>query len=87
MAEPEKRDRPTPVEPPAPDGRDPARARYYLIAALRLGGAALVIAGIMAMEGRLDWGREVGTVLAIAGLVDFFLVPRLLARRWKSPPQ
>jgi hypothetical protein len=71
----------------APGKTDAAKARYYFIAAHRVVGAALVILGMMAMEGRLDWGEGVGKVLAIVGIIDFFLIPLLLARMWRSLPQ
>ena len=68
---------------PAPS--DPARARFLFIAVQRLVGAALVVLGMLAMQGALDWGRGVGTVLAIAGLIVFFVVPLFLARAWRTP--
>ena len=70
-----------------PEGRDPAKARFYFIAAHRVVGVVLLVLGIMAMEGRIDWGEGVGKVLAIVGLIDFFLIPLMLARMWKSLPQ
>ena len=75
-------------EAPEPrSGSDPAKARFYFIAAHRLFGAVLVILGMLAMQGALDWGKNVGKVLAIVGLVDFFLIPLVLARMWKSLPK
>lgn len=66
-------------------GHDPARARFFFIAAHRLVGAVLVLLGMLAMQGALDWGKGLGKVLAITGLVAFFLVPLFLARAWRSP--
>lgn len=74
------------TENPSP-GRDPARARFYFIAAHRLVGAVLVILGMLAIEGALDWGRGVGKVLAIVGLIDLFVIPLVFARMWKSLPK
>lgn len=68
-------------------GSDPARARFWFIAAHRVIGAALVILGMMAMQGVLDWGKGLGKVLAIVGLIDFFVIPLVLARMWKSLPK
>jgi uncharacterized membrane protein HdeD (DUF308 family) len=72
-------------------GRDPAAARFAVIQVLRLSGVALVILGLVIVAGpsqRLsglpDW---VGYILLIAGLADVFVVPTLLARRWRSPPE
>jgi hypothetical protein len=78
---------------PAPEtrgvkpGTDPAKARFWFIAGHRLIGAVLVILGILAIEGALGWGRGVGKVLAIVGLIDFFVIPLLFARLWKSVPR
>lgn len=64
-----------------------ARARFYFIAAHRVFGAALVILGMMAMQGVLDWGEGVGKVLALVGLIDFFVIPLVLTRMWRSLPK
>lgn len=72
-------------DPPA--SADPARARFYFIAAHRVVGAVLVILGMLAMQGALDWGVGVGSVLAIVGLIDFFVIPLVLARMWRSVPK
>lgn len=74
--------RDTPVSTP-----DPARARFWFIAAHRVVGAVLVMLGMLAMQGALDWGEGVGKVLAIVGLVDFFVIPLIFARMWRSIPK
>ena len=74
-------------ETPPRSGHDPARARFWFIAAHRLLGAILIGLGILAMQGALDWGRDLGKVIAIAGLIEFFLMPLVLARMWKSIPR
>lgn len=68
-----------------PEPKDPARARFLFISAHRLVGAALVIFGILAMQGALDWGKGLGKVLAITGLIVFFVIPLFLARAWRTP--
>lgn len=78
--------RPDPAHSPA-TRRDPARARFYFIAAHRVVGAVLIMLGMLAMQGALDWGKGVGKVLAIVGLVDFFVIPLVFARMWKSIPK
>lgn len=80
---------PTPTARPGHDPvpHDPAKARFYFIAAHRVVGAVLVILGMLAMQGALDWGEGVGKVLAIVGLIDFFLIPLVLARMWRSLPK
>lgn len=73
--------------PEARPGNDPAKARFYFIAAHRVVGAALIVLGMLAMQGALDWGEGVGKVLAIVGLIDFFVIPLVLSRMWRSLPK
>lgn len=92
MVDPGKDDRPglsppPPIGPRAPGEPDPARARFWFIAAHRVVGAVLIALGMLAMQGALDWGTGVGKVLAIVGLIDFFLVPMVFARMWRSIPK
>ena len=72
-------------------GRGPAAARFAVIQVLRLSGVALVILGLVIVAGpsqRLsglpDWA---GYIVLVVGLADVFVVPTLLARRWRSPPE
>ncbi|MCW1383959.1 hypothetical protein OLX02_14140 [Novosphingobium sp. KCTC 2891] len=69
-------------------GRDPAIARFAVLQAVRLSGAVMVLLGVMAQSGNVAWLAGVppvaGFALAMAGLAEFFFVPRFLARRWKS---
>ena len=73
------------AQPGGSTGSDPAKARFYFIAGHRFVGAVLVILGMLAMQGALDWGRGLGKVLAATGLVVFFVVPLLLSRAWRTP--
>lgn len=75
------------LSPPPSPGADPARMRFWFIAAHRFAGAVLVMLGMLAIEGALDWGRGVGVVLAIVGLIDFFVAPLLFASMWRSAPK
>lgn len=67
--------------------RDPARARFWFIAGHRLVGALLIMLGMLAMQGALDWGRDLGKIIAVAGLIVFFLIPLVFARMWRSLPE
>ena len=67
--------------------RDPARARFLAIALIRISGAAMIMLGLLALNGALDWGATVGGALVVLGIFDFAVVPILLSRRWRSPPQ
>ncbi len=61
------------------------RARFLALNAVRIAGVALVLAGLLIESGRIDPPRAVGWIFLAVGLADFFLVPRLLARRWRTP--
>ncbi len=65
-----------------------ARNRFLVISVVRLGGAVLLMLGLIAANGRL-WGlpREVGIALVLVGAIEFAILPRLLARRWRSPAE
>jgi hypothetical protein len=70
---------PTPV--------DPARGRFFILSLLRVGGALMVLAGMVAASGRFASIPVVaGYALIVVGLVDMAVVPQILARRWRTPP-
>lgn len=64
---------------------DRARARFIAIQALRWTGVAMVLIGLLAMNGRIDLPRAAGYVLVTVGLFDVLIMPTLLARRWRTP--
>lgn len=66
--------------------RDPAAARFAVIQIMRLAGVAMVVLGMLAATGRLSQLPEwAGYLLLVIGLADVFVMPTLLARRWRSP--
>lgn len=67
--------------------QDPAKSRWIAIQLIRLTGVAMAVLGLVVLGGRIDWPPITGYILAAAGLFDAMVVPRLLARRWKSPPE
>ncbi len=69
------------------DEPDPARARYFAMAAARLGGAVIAVIGIV-LAGRAgdDGQRLAGVAVTVVGLIDMAVMPRLLAQRWRTPP-
>ncbi|WP_414901606.1 hypothetical protein ACMT1E_00845 [Sphingomonas flavalba] len=73
------------------DNRDrdaQARTRYFALSLVRLSGAVLVLIGIVVTSGRVESLPAVaGYALIGAGLLDMVLFPRLLARRWRTPPR
>ena len=72
---------------PAPD---PAGARFAVLQLVRLSGALLALAGVLVVSGKISWMPHLpgalGYILIGLGLGDFFALPPLLARRWKSKP-
>lgn len=64
-----------------------ARTRYFVMTFARIGGAAMAFFGIVISAGRFESiPPAVGYVLVIAGLIDIAVVPRMLARKWRTPP-
>lgn len=66
-------------------GADPARRRYFTIQAVRAAGVAMVLLGILVLNGKLAWPELLGYFLVLNGLFDALFLPTLLARRWKTP--
>lgn len=68
---------------------DPAMARWLVIQLLRWIGVAMIVLGILLNEGRLailESGNDLlGYALIVIGLLDGFVAPVFLARRWRSP--
>lgn len=63
-----------------------ARARFFIMNAVRLTGVALVIVGLLVIEGRIELPEVVGWVFLPVGLIEIFVVPTILARKWRTPP-
>lgn len=61
-----------------------AKARYAVMNIARIGGLAMVILGIAIARGLVPLPYALGVVLAVLGLLEFFFLPTLLARRWKA---
>ena len=67
---------------------DQARNRYFLMTASRLLGVAGALLGLVligravAMEQKL-----IGLALVLAAMLFIAVVPRALARRWRTPPE
>lgn len=66
------------------DAEARARSRFFAIGMLRLGGAVVTMLGLLILAGRIAAPDLAGYLLLVVGLVDFFVVPVLLARRWRS---
>ena len=66
-------------------GKDPAKARFFALGLIRLSGALMVLFGLLITERRVDLPWILGVVLTVFGFFDVFVMPKLLARRWRTP--
>lgn len=67
-----------------------AKKRFFALAAMRLMGALLIIAGFILIRGAWTIAgqptdRWIGVAVVLAGVFDYAVMPRILARRWRSP--
>lgn len=67
---------------------DIARNRYFMLTGVRLAGVAGAVLGLV-LIGRAQAAapKVVGTALVLAALLMIAIVPRALARRWRTPRQ
>lgn len=61
-----------------------AKRRFAVINLVRLGGLLMVLAGIAAQQGVLPLPDPIGLILVVLGLIEFFALPNVLARRWRT---
>ena len=63
------------------------RNRYFTLVATRLGGSAGALLGLLLIA-RSDatLPKVIGTALVLSALLMIAIVPRALARRWRTPP-
>ena len=66
---------------------DPAASRFVAMNVTRLLGAAFVIVGMLLATGRIlpQIPHWVGYILIANGLVDIFIIPAVMARKWRTP--
>lgn len=71
----------------APQQKDPARQRFMVLTLLRFSGVALMLIGMANMVARtVEPADLIGGAIFIVGLLDSLILPRLLARKWRTPP-
>ena len=72
-----------------PVSDDTAHQRWMVIQLLRFVGFALAILGIVMARDVVDLAGEnnrmVGYAFIVVGLIDGFVMPQFLARKWRSP--
>ncbi len=64
---------------------DLSRRRFFVIGIFRLIGVAMVMLGILIARGVIGWPAAAGYVLIAVGLADTFVMPQILARKWRTP--
>ena len=64
-----------------------ARKRFMLLQLVRLGGAAMAMLGAVIISGRLIDMPELGYALLVVGALEFFLLPNIVAKNWRSPDE
>lgn len=74
-------------DPTPQDNEALAKQRFMMLNLVRLMGLAMVLVGIAIAQGVIDLPMPFGIILAIAGLLEFFLMPNILAKNWKSPDE
>lgn len=68
------------------DTPDPARARFFTLGLIRLGGVALAFLGVSIIAKRwIEPAEIIGGILMFVAAVDVLVVPVLLSKRWRTP--
>ncbi|WP_283420111.1 hypothetical protein [Sphingopyxis sp. Geo48] len=73
-----------------PSDESLAKKRFFAIASMRLMGAIFIIAGFILIRGAFELAgqptdRWIGVAVVLVGVFDFAIMPKILARRWRSP--
>lgn len=64
----------------------PAKSRFFVLAAIRLGGVAMTMVGVSILMKRwLEPSDIIGTALMVLGVVETIVVPIILVRAWATP--
>lgn len=63
-----------------------ARYRFFIMSFARVGGLALLLIGVAITRGAVPLSPQwiFGAVLAVLGLLEFFFLPPIIAKRWKA---
>ena len=67
------------------EARDPAKARFLALTLIRWIGVGLVLLGILVTAGKVHLPWITGPIFVGFGLFDAFVMPVILARKWKTP--
>lgn len=67
---------------------DPARSRWLLLVLVRLATAVAAVLGIILLARSEDVPNKIlGGAVVLSALWSMAVLPRALARRWRSPSQ
>jgi uncharacterized membrane protein YfcA len=67
---------------------DTSTQRWFLIVLARIAGAAGAIFGVVLVARAPSLGPKIlGIAIVLSALYMMAVVPRALARRWRSPPE
>ncbi|MGH6617794.1 hypothetical protein [Sphingomonas sp.] len=70
------------------DPETTARNRYFVIAGSRIAGVAGALLGLVLIGQAQTLEQKIlGTAIVLSALLMIAIVPRALARRWRTPPQ
>ena len=75
------------ADDPKQQQKDPAFARFMLIQLSRLVGIVMVLAGLAMANGVIGPDPVVGYGLILAGMVETFVIPVIMAKQFRSPKE
>ena len=65
---------------------DPARSRWLVLVLVRLATAIAAVLGVLLLANGAETGRTLlGAAIVVVALWTMAIVPRALARRWRTP--
>jgi hypothetical protein len=68
-----------------PEEEATAQKRFLTIGIIRIAGAIMLVLGLAVIaKGTFGWPKAVGYLLFVNGIVDFLVLPVILAKKWKS---
>lgn len=68
-----------------PASEETARTRFFIINFTRLAGVVAVFVAMLILADAIGGSYTLGYILLGLGLIDIFVVPQVLARRWRTP--
>lgn len=70
-----------------PQQGDLARKRFIILTVLRFSGVVLMLAGMANISARtVEPADLIGGIIFLVGFLDSLILPRLLIRKWRTPP-